>query len=249
MRTRLPISRQVLDFHSEITAFHGFHCFNKCSRPSGSQTILDKLLRNLQRCSRVAAFINYSTTPYNYTTDKLGSQLECEKKRIAQIEEYFKQYIDEYYEVEEVEDTLEKRLERENRSSYPSCLMSTKRGQESVFDIDELIHILREERAVDIVCIEVPPLAGPNRYVVVCCPYNYRHGQALAQTVRKCYKIKRNSEDLLPRPVRNAAGWYCFQMQNIILHVMTAEAREKYKLEMLWGVGQDEDDNDETLVI
>lgn len=76
----------------------------------------------------------------------------------------------------------------------PKALLSDQRGIENVIDIHELVHILREERAADIVCIEVPPSDGPSRYIVICCPFNYRHGRALCETVRKCYKIKRNQE-------------------------------------------------------
>lgn len=180
-------------------------------------------------------------TPYS-------SPIAEEKEKIGQMEEYYKQYIEEYYEIEDDKAVNEVRPTEVVGARHPKCLLSAERGVEGVFDVEELIHILREERAVDIACIEVPPSAGPHHYVVVCCPYNFRHSQALVQTIRKCYKIKCNlKDDLIPRTAKNAAGWHCFEMGNIILHVMTPEARAKYDLETLWGIGYDvegvDDDN------
>lgn len=43
---------------------------------------------------------------------------------------------------------------------------------------------------------------------------------------------------MIAKPVRNVAGWYCFQMQDLTLHILTPKLREKYQLEVLWGIDE-----------
>lgn len=56
--------------------------------------------------------------------------------------------------------------------------------------MQEVVNILREERAEDIVCIKVPICDAPDKYIVICTPHNMRHGEAMVLAIRKCFKLK-----------------------------------------------------------
>lgn len=45
----------------------------------------------------------------------------------------------------------------------------------STIKIGEVIKILKENRAKDIVCIEIPPSEGPFPCVIICSPFNSRY--------------------------------------------------------------------------
>uniref|UniRef100_A0A915C2G6 Ribosomal silencing factor RsfS n=1 Tax=Parascaris univalens TaxID=6257 RepID=A0A915C2G6_PARUN len=125
-------------------------------------------------------------------------------------------------------------------------LLNEEHSMDGVFSLSELIAVLRAERAADIVCISVPPSEGPYHNIVICSPQNRRHGEALVQTIRKCLKVKCNLEETeMQRTVKSTGGWYCITMGNTVLHVMTPEARRKYNLEALWGLGCKESDDEE----
>uniref|UniRef100_A0A914V450 Ribosomal silencing factor RsfS n=1 Tax=Plectus sambesii TaxID=2011161 RepID=A0A914V450_9BILA len=74
--------------------------------------------------------------------------------------------------------------------------------------------------------------------MVICSCFNFRHIEALAETVHKLYKQKRGPKD---PPLTVAGGndkhWRAIDMGNILLHIMTEKARQKYDLEQLWSVG------------
>lgn len=65
---------------------------------------------------------------------------------------------------------------------------------------------------------------------------------AIAQFVRKMYKMKRHSGDILPKVEgENSKDWMAMDLGNIALHIFSEEARELYDLESLWAVGADFD--------
>ena len=81
------------------------------------------------------------------------------------------------------------------------------------------------------------------KYVDYFCLVNgisYRHMVGMAHFVRKCYKLKRNSGDIIPKiEGEMSKDWICMDLGNIALHIFTPEAREFYDLESLWCLGED----------
>ncbi|KAK9754699.1 hypothetical protein QE152_g1037 [Popillia japonica] len=62
--------------------------------------------------------------------------------------------------------------------------------------------------------------------------------QAIAEFVRKVYKRKCHSNDIIPRiEGENSKEWVALDLGNIALHIFSKEARTKYDLESLWAVG------------
>uniref|UniRef100_A0A915PUU0 Ribosomal silencing factor RsfS n=1 Tax=Setaria digitata TaxID=48799 RepID=A0A915PUU0_9BILA len=110
--------------------------------------------------------------------------------------------------------------------------------------VKEIVDILRAERAEDIVCIKVPVSNAPDKYVVICTPHNMRHGEAIVLSIRKCFKLKTDNQVQPPKKAK-VGRWLCYTFEDISLHIMTREARLKYDLESLWGIGVMESLEDE----
>lgn len=87
--------------------------------------------------------------------------------------------------------------------------------------------------ASDIVMIEIGKLVSYTDRLLICTARNERMAGAIADEVR--LRIKREL-DLVPvGAVGDAStGWLVMDYLDCVLHIFTAEARERYQLEDLW---------------
>jgi ribosome-associated protein len=171
---------------------------------------------------------------YSSTSRKVPDATEAaDLQKIKQMNEYFNQYVEEYYEVDEEEEEIQF-----EEISSPSIAHAKRPLTE--LDPEEIVDVLKSQRAKNIICLQVPAHAGPHPYVVICSPHNRRHAEALTHTIRK-HVLNQYvfPESSMPQHVRNDGGWYMFDMRKVLIHVMTEEARKKYDLESLWGIGED----------
>lgn len=67
-----------------------------------------------------------------------------------------------------------------------------------VFDIEDLVDVLQRENAQDIFVARIPPEIKYCDYICVVTSKSKRHMAAIMQFVRRMYKKKRNSSDLVP---------------------------------------------------
>ncbi|VDO34183.1 unnamed protein product [Brugia timori] len=213
--------------------------------------------------SRSQFFITYSKHPtldLKYTvfgrtvlrhlTDTKDEQLlrsderypiEVEKQidleRIREMQKYFEQYTEEYVEVETELETSCKIMTKSDRlrQRLEPLLNFEQDFSSSPLSVEEIVNILRAECAEDIICIRVPVTDTRDRYVIICTPHNIRHGEAMILAVRKCFKLKTNQ--VQPPKKAKVGRWLCYVFDDISLHIMTREARLKYDLESLWGIG------------
>ncbi|CAD7003598.1 uncharacterized protein K12H4.2 [Ceratitis capitata] len=116
--------------------------------------------------------------------------------------------------------------------------LNLRHGKHGVFDIEDLVEVLRKESAEDIFVCSVPKDLKYVDYMVVCSGRSYRHMLAVAEFVRRIYKIKRNKGEVLPKiEGEKSRKWMALDLGNIALHVFSPEAREEYDLESLWAIG------------
>jgi ribosome-associated protein len=89
------------------------------------------------------------------------------------------------------------------------------------------------KKASDIVALDMRGLVSYTDFLVICTARNERQAGAIADEVG--VRLKRDSR-LLPRQVEGegAAGWVLLDYLDCILHVFTPEARDRYRLEVLW---------------
>lgn len=105
-----------------------------------------------------------------------------------------------------------------------------------------MVAVLKRDNALDIFVCTVPKHLKYVDYMVVVTARSQRHMKALAEFVRKMYKVKMSGKDLVPRiEGKNSDEWMAIDLGNIALHIFSAKFREHYDLEMLWSVGAEYD--------
>ncbi|TDG52962.1 hypothetical protein AWZ03_000505 [Drosophila navojoa] len=116
--------------------------------------------------------------------------------------------------------------------------LNLKRGIRGVFDVEDLVELLRKENVDDIFVCYVPEELKYVDHLVVCSGRSYRHMLATAEFVRRMFKIKRSKGDILPRiEGEKSRDWMAMDLGNIALHIFSPQAREDYDLESLWAIG------------
>ena len=87
--------------------------------------------------------------------------------------------------------------------------------------------------AADIVVLDMRKLVSYTDFLAICTARNERQAKAIVDEAR--LGLKRDS-GLLPAGTdgEGAAGWIVLDYLDAVLHVFTAEARERYQLEDLW---------------
>ncbi|SPP87503.1 uncharacterized protein LOC117589063 [Drosophila guanche] len=116
--------------------------------------------------------------------------------------------------------------------------LNLKRGIRGVFDVEDLVELLRKENVDDIFVCYVPEDLKYVDHLVVCSGRSYRHMISTAEFVRRMFKIKRTKGDILPRIEGDKSrDWMAMDLGNIALHIFSPRAREEYDLESLWAIG------------
>ncbi len=84
----------------------------------------------------------------------------------------------------------------------------------------------------DVVALDMRGLASYTDSLVICTARNERQARAIVDEV----KLRMKEDGILPGGVEGegAAGWIVLDYLDAVLHVFTAEARERYSLEDLW---------------
>jgi len=87
--------------------------------------------------------------------------------------------------------------------------------------------------ASEIVALDMRQLASYTDFLTICTARNERQARAIVDEV----KLRLKQEDgLLPAGVEGdgPAGWIVADYLDAVLHIFTAEARQRYQLEDLW---------------
>ena len=93
--------------------------------------------------------------------------------------------------------------------------------------------IVDAKGATDIVALDVQGLVGYTDFLVICTARNERQAKAVHEEVHKQLK----DDGLLPVRTEGEreSRWVLLDYLDCVLHVFTAEERERYRLEVLWG--------------
>jgi ribosome silencing factor RsfS/YbeB/iojap len=115
-------------------------------------------------------------------------------------------------------------------------------GQTGVFDIEELVELLRRDNAENIFVCSVPKEIKYVDFMCIVSGRSHRHMLAMAEFVRKVFKLKRASSDILPRiEGEKSKEWMALDLGNIALHIFSPGTRKIYDLESLWSLGAEFD--------
>lgn len=116
------------------------------------------------------------------------------------------------------------------------------RGKEGVFDLHEIVDVLRFENVADICCIRFPEDINYADYLVIGTGISFRQLKAVMEYVRKLYKAKKHKKDPSVKiEGLESADWLAMDMGNIALHLFLPKTREEFDLESLWTLGEEFD--------
>ena len=99
--------------------------------------------------------------------------------------------------------------------------------------------VLDERKGQNITTLDVIGKTSVTDYMVLATSTSERHAKALSDYVVE--KVKANG--FMPLGVEGQQGsdWVLVDLGDVILHIMTAQAREFYQLEKLWSVDRVEE--------
>ncbi|RWS23916.1 uncharacterized protein B4U80_09368 [Leptotrombidium deliense] len=121
--------------------------------------------------------------------------------------------------------------------------LSLERGVTGVYDIEDLVEVLRHEKMKDIAVIRIPAEMRYCDYMVIANANSYRHLEASCEFINKLYKRKKHEKDpFIIIEGERSNNWKVMDMRSIVLHLMLEEVRSKYDIEMLWTCGPQFDD-------
>lgn len=93
--------------------------------------------------------------------------------------------------------------------------------------------ILSDKLAEDIVTINMQKVNPFTDYFVICSARNIRHIDSLAKDLSKGLQEK-------GFPIRTQEGqegsqWILIDAYDVVIHIFTQDARQQYRLELLWA--------------
>jgi ribosome-associated protein len=96
-----------------------------------------------------------------------------------------------------------------------------------------LTELADSKKAEDVVALDMRSLVSYTDFLVICTARNERQAGAIVDEARVRLK---QEKAVLPAGVNGGGedGWTVLDYLDCVLHVFTAEARERYQLEDLW---------------
>ncbi len=97
----------------------------------------------------------------------------------------------------------------------------------------KLAELADSKGASEIVALDMRSLVSYTDFLVICSGRNERQAGAIVDEV--AFRLK-TDEGLLSGQIEGgaAAGWAVLDYLDCVLHVFTPEARDRYRLEVLW---------------
>ena len=100
-------------------------------------------------------------------------------------------------------------------------------------------NVLDERKGQNITVLDVIGKTSVTDFMVLATSTSERHAKALSDYVLE--KVKENGFTPLGVEGQQGSDWVLVDLGDVILHVMTAQAREFYQLEKLWSVERAEE--------
>lgn len=98
----------------------------------------------------------------------------------------------------------------------------------------KIAKVLNDKKAIDVLVIDISRNASFADYFVMASGGSERQMSALVDNVEDVLE----PEGIFPKSIegkRTAANWTLMDYGDVIVNVMTVDAREKYNIEKIWG--------------
>lgn len=99
--------------------------------------------------------------------------------------------------------------------------------------LDIVLNTLDEKQAEDIVTIDMSATNPFTDYFVICTARNVRHASSLAEFLEQ--EAEKNGYDVRIREGEKESTWILLDLKDVVVHIFTEEARQQYRLELLWS--------------
>jgi ribosome-associated protein len=106
-------------------------------------------------------------------------------------------------------------------------------GLQGVALADRIAAVASDRKAIDIRVLDVGSMVGYTDFFVICSGNTERQTKAIHDAVYEELK----ADGVVPRRVEGAreARWVLMDYLDAVVHILTPDAREFYRLEQLWG--------------
>ena len=108
------------------------------------------------------------------------------------------------------------------------------KGRENMSELLNLVrHTLEEKLAENIVTIDIRNVNAYTDYYVICTAKKPRHANSLVEFVEK--EVTKNGFDVRLREGERESTWVLIDINEVVVHIFTEDARNTYRLEALWA--------------
>ena len=92
---------------------------------------------------------------------------------------------------------------------------------------------LKEKKAMDVAVIDISPKASFADFFVMASGGSDRQMSSLVDNVEEMLE----KEEIFAKNIegKRSSGWILMDYGDVVVNIMTAEMREKYDLEKIWG--------------
>ena len=100
-------------------------------------------------------------------------------------------------------------------------------------NIDSIIDILKENKAIDILKIDVKKLTSTVDFMIIASGTSTRHIRGLSEIT--IAEAKKNKLFSIGVEGQDGSDWILIDFGDFLLHLMLPKVREFYNIEKLWG--------------
>lgn len=91
-------------------------------------------------------------------------------------------------------------------------------------------------KAEKLVVIDISDVSLMSDYILICTGRSKAHNQGIANSLVD--KMKKTDNKVFGIEGMSEGDWVLLDLGNVIVHIMTEEVREYYKIEKLWSNGK-----------
>jgi ribosome-associated protein len=101
---------------------------------------------------------------------------------------------------------------------------------------NEIVEVLKEKKAKDLISIEVRDVTTLTDYFVICTGTSDRHRKSMADDVQEKAEALGMTVSM-PVEGYNQAKWILIDCMDVVVNIFEKETRSRYNLEKLWSDG------------